>query len=420
MRIPLFLLLLTVAPSSRGRGQGLPRARPEDIGLSSASLAQIRPALQAQVDSGKVAGFLAIVARHGKVGYLESIGMLDLGHGTPMRPDAIFAICSMSKPVTAVAVLQLYDRGKLKLDDPVSQYIPALSGVKVYASGPAANPSVRAPDRPITLADLLTHTAGLTYGFFGNTPVDTLYQRANLFLSTRTLAEFVDTLSRLPLLFSPGSAWNYSLGIDVLGRVVEVASGKSFDRYLEEELFAPLGMRDTGFHYRPGTEARLATIYGRGPDGKLVVVQDFCSDPSPGSKWLSGGGGLLSTPADYLRFAQMLLNGGELEGKRILRRETVALMLKNELPPAVGRIPKDALAQSGYGQGFGGAVLVDSALTGLPGAPGIYRWWGYAETYFWIDPQRDLIAMLWSQFLPGNPTVPLEFQRLVYAAIKAP
>jgi CubicO group peptidase (beta-lactamase class C family) len=414
------LLLWGLAPLSLTHAQGLPRTRPEEVGLSSSALAQIRPALQAQVDSGKVAGFVAVVARHGKLAYQESVGLLDLARATPMRPDAIFAICSMSKPVTAAAVLQLSDRGKLKLDDPVSQYIPAFAGVKVYAGGPAANPSVRAPDRSITLADLLTHTAGLTYGAFGSSPVDTLYQRANLFLSTRTLGEFVDTLARLPLLFSPGSAWNYSIGIDVLGRVVEVASGKSFDRYLEEEVFAPLGMRDTGFHYRPGTEARVAPIYGRGPDGKLQVVQDFCSDPSPGSKWLSGGGGLLSTPADYLRFTQMLLNGGELDGRRILRRQTVALMLKNELPPAVARIAKEALGQSGYGQGFGGAVLVDSAATGLPGAPGIYRWWGYAETYFWIDPGQDLIAMLWSQFLPGNPTVPLEFQRLVYAAIKAP
>ncbi len=420
MRIRACLLLGILQPGL-ALSQGLPGAPPEEVGLSSAALARIRPVLQAQVDSGKVAGFVAVVARHGKLVYLEPVGLMDRERATPMRADAIFEICSLSKPVTAAAILQLYDRGKLGLDDPVSKFIPAFGHVKVYAGGPAAAPALRNPDTPITIAHLLTHTSGLTYGVFTNTPVDTIYRGANLFALDRTLAQFVDTLARLPLVFSPGTQWQYGMSLDVLGRVVEVASGKPFDRYLEEELFAPLGMRATSFHTRLGTEGRLATLYVRATDGTLRAAPGAgCTDPRAETRFFSGGGGLLSTPADYLRFAQMLLNGGELDGHRILKRETVALMLKNELPPAVARIPFQALAQSGYGQGFGGAVLVDSVAANMPGGPGIYRWWGYAQTYFWIDPKQDLIAMLWSQFTPGTPGVPLEFQRLVYAALKSP
>lgn len=420
MRICACLLLGVLQPAL-ALSQSLPRAQPEEVGLESAALARIRPMLQAQVDSGRVAGFVAAVARHGKLAYLEPVGLMDRERAMPMRADAIFEICSMSKPVTAAAILRLYDRGKLRLDDPVAKFIPAFGRVKVYASGPAAAPTLRNPDTPITIANLLTHTSGLTYGVFTNTPVDTIYRGANLFALDRTLAQFADTLARLPLVFSPGTQWHYGMSLDLLGRVVEVASGKPFDRYLEEELFAPLDMRETGFHAPAGTAGRMATLYVRGPDGKLLAAPSAgCTDPHAETRFLSGGGGLLSTPADYLRFAQMLLNGGELDGHRILKRETVALMMKNELPPAVARIPFESLAQSGYGQGFGGAVLVDSVAANMPGAPGIYRWWGYAQTYFWIDPKQDLIAMLWSQFVPGRPVVPLEFQRLVYAALKSP
>jgi CubicO group peptidase (beta-lactamase class C family) len=343
---------------------------------------------------------------------------MDLAHATPMRSDAVFQICSMSKPITAAAVLQLYDRGKLRLSDPVSKYIPAFANVKVFSGGSAAAPTLRRPARPITIAHLLTHTSGLTYGLFTHTPVDTMYVAANLLAPGRTLAQFADALAKLPLAFSPGTQWNYGMSLDLLGRVVEVVSGKPFDTYLDDALLGPLGMTQTEFHWRPGMQERAATVYVKGPDGHLTALPGpGCANPEPGSHLLSGGGGLLSTPGDYLRFAQMLLNGGQLDGKRVLKRSTVALMLKNELPPAVARIPKEVLAQGGYGQGFGGAVLVDSAASGLPGSPGIYRWWGYAETYFWIDPKQDLIGMLWTQFLPGTPAPQLPFQRLVYAAV---
>ena len=400
------------------RAQGLPRARPEDVGLSADALARIRPALQADVDAGKFAGVIAAVARHGKLAYLESAGLMDIAKAAPMRTDAVFQICSMTKPITAAAVLQLVERGKLRLDDPVSKYIPAFANVKVYAGGSAAQPALRDPERPITIANLLTHTSGLTYGLFGNTPVDTIYRGANLMPGERTIAQFADSAARLPLLFSPGTAWNYGVSLDVLGRVIEVVSGTSFDRYLHDELFVPLRMDETAFRGRPDLDARLATLYVRGPDGKLRANPGpLCGDSRPVAKMLAGGAGLFSTPGDYLRFAQMLLNGGELDGKRVLKRETVAMMIRNELPDAIARIPKSALNQGGYGQGFGGAVLVDSAASGMPGSPGIYRWWGYAETYFWVDPKADLIALLWTQFVPGRPDVPLSFQRLVYASV---
>jgi CubicO group peptidase (beta-lactamase class C family) len=398
--------------------QGLPRAAPESVGLSGPALARIKPWLQTQVDSGKYAGAIVAVARRGKLVWTGSAGWLDREKKTPMSSAALFQVCSMSKPITAAGVLTLIDAGKLRLDDPVSKYIPAFASTKVYASGGAAMPVLKDPEQPIRISNLLTHTSGLTYGLFSNTPVDTIYLGANLFSSHHTLAELADTLAKLPLLFSPGTDWHYGFSLDVLGRVIEVASGQSFDRYLTEHLFAPLGMTRTGFH--PVAGSKLATMYDRKPDGSMApAAAGLCFDPSPEAKLLAGGSGILSTPGDYLRFLQMLLNGGTLAGHRVLKPETVRLMLSNELPSGVpgGRL-NPSLAQPGYGQGFGGAVLVDSAASGFPGSPGIYRWWGYASTYFWIDPKQQLIGMLWSQLEPGSPLTPLEFQRLVYAAVK--
>jgi CubicO group peptidase (beta-lactamase class C family) len=265
---------------------------------------------------------------------------------------------------------------------------------------------------------LLTHTSGLTYGFFSNTPVDSIYLGANLLNTHWTIAQLADSLAKLPLLFAPGTGWHYGFSLDVLGRVIEVASGESFDRYLAESVTNPLAMTRTGFHQAPGTT--LATVYGPKQGGGIAPAQSLCYDPSPEAKLLAGGSGILSTPGDYLRFLQMLLNGGTLDGHRVLKAETVRLMLSNELPTGVpgGRIPNESLAQGGYSQGFGGAVLVDSTASHMPGSPGIYCWWGYASTYFWIDPKQQLIGMLWSQLEPGSPLTPLEFQRLVYAALK--
>jgi CubicO group peptidase (beta-lactamase class C family) len=400
--------------------QGLPRARPEQLGLSTAALERITPALKAYVDSGRLPGLLAVVARHGKLAHVASVGSMDVEHQRALSPDAVFRIFSMTKPIASAAVMQLYERGKLRLDDPVSQYIPAFAQVKVYAGGSAAKPVLRDLERPITLADLLTHTSGLTYGPFGDTPVDSIYRRAGLLNPRWTIAQLTDSLARLPLAFSPGSRWNYSFAIDVLSRVVEVVSGMSFDRYLDTALFQPLGMTNTAFHVTPGMNGRIMTAYVRGPDGKLQAISPLLSaEYTPEGRLLSGGGGLLSTVGDYLRFAQMLLNGGELDGHRVLKRETVELMLQNHLP--TGLIPINIApdwppGKSGFG--YGGAVRVDSG-TAIPGSPGTFRWAGYATTFFWIDPKADLIAMLWTQYLPVMEMWSLDahFQRLVYAAV---
>ncbi|HSL71385.1 MAG TPA: serine hydrolase domain-containing protein, partial [Longimicrobiales bacterium] len=251
---------LSVLGVSAAVGQGLPRARPEEIGLSPRALERIGPALQAYVDSGKLAGMVAVIARHGKVGYLQAIGHMDVERAVPMRADAVFRIYSMTKPIVAVAILKLAEEGKLRLDDPLTALVPAFSGTMVYAGGPAAAPVLRAPARAITIEHLLTHTAGLSYGYYGETPVDSLYRGANLLEPTRTVAQFADTVARLPLLFLPGDAWTYSLASDVLGRVIEVASGRPLDAYLDEVIFQPLGMRETSFHASPSVNDRIPVL----------------------------------------------------------------------------------------------------------------------------------------------------------------
>ncbi len=413
------LLVGVVLVPSASLAQRLPRTRPEAAGFSPAALQQITPSLRHWVDEGKVPGFVAVVARHGRIVYLDSAGFLDIERAQPARSDVVFRIYSMSKPVTTVAVMQLVERGKLRLDDPVSKYIPAFADVRVYAGGGAAQPQLAPPTRPVTIEALLTHTAGLTYGAFGNTPVDSIYRRAGLGEAGQTLAQFADSIARLPLLFSPGSRWNYSFAIDVLGRVVEVVSGKPLDRYFQDEIFAPLAMRSTGFHFTSAMEGRVPPVYGRDATGKLGPFRPDAGY-APTAKFFSGGGGLLSTIDDYLRFTQALLNGGELDGHRILKAATVATMLQNHLPSALTPLrlfPDWPLGE--YGFGYGGAVRVDSA-TDVPGHPGTFRWNGYASTFFWIDPQADLVAMIWTQLMPSPAVAGMdsEFQRLVYGAME--
>ncbi|MEK7403266.1 MAG: serine hydrolase domain-containing protein [Gemmatimonadota bacterium] len=417
---PYAIAWLLVIATSAGAAQGLPSARPADLGLSSEALARIAPALQAYVDSGKLAGMVAFIARHGKVGYVQAIGSANIESKTPMRTDGVFRIYSMTKPVIAVAIMKLVDQGAVKLDDPVAKFLPAFASTKVYAGGPSSNPTLRNPNRPITIEHLLAHSSGLTYGFFGQTPVDSIYRRSNLLDNSRTVRQFADSIAKLPLVFSPGDAWTYSMSIDVLGAVVEVASKRTLDRYLDEEVFAPLGMRETAFRITPAMEGRIPVLYSRGPDGRLrAAAQLVGAQYQPTSVFLGGGGGLLSTPADYLRFAQMLLNGGELDGRRILSQESVASMMRNHLPAALTPIDSPMIGHSGYGYGLAGAVLVDSAHAPLPGSTGVYRWWGLMGTFFWVDPKADLIGMVWTQFNTGR-VYPIEqdFQRLVYAAIQ--
>jgi CubicO group peptidase (beta-lactamase class C family) len=415
----LVVACTVVLASGCAARRALPTARPEAVGLSRAGLAQIRPALQAYVDSGKLAGVVAVIARDGRIAYEETVGWMDVDRRIPMKRDAVFRIYSMTKPIVAAGVLALVDQGKLELDDPVSKYIPAFAHVKVFAGGSATAPILRDPDSLMTVRQLLIHTSGLAYGLTRG-PVDTIFRGASMYNASRTLEQFADSIARLPLLFSPGTDWSYSSGIDVAGRVIEVASGQTLDVFLDQHIFRPLGMRKTAFRKRNDMKGRIATLYARGPDGRLRVVsgENLQLMYEPEARFLWGSGGLLSTIDDYLRFAQMLLNRGELDGKRVLSRESVETMITNQLPPHLASAAGPPMIDRGYGFGLAGSVLLDSEQTDLPDTAGIYRWSGYVGTYFWIDPRNRMIAMVWTQFTPGR-TYPLEddFQKLVYGAI---
>jgi CubicO group peptidase (beta-lactamase class C family) len=325
----------------------------------------------------------------------------------------------MTKPVVAAGILRLVDQGAVQLDDPVSRYIPSFANVKVFTGGSADAPVLETPASPITVRQLLNHTSGLAYGLTPG-PVDTTFNRARLYEASRPLAEFVDMLAAIPLLFQPGTAWSYSSGIDVAGRVIEVASGMPLDQFLEQELFRPLGMLDTAFRIRPDMRDRLVTVYGHAPDGELAELPPggLLAMFEPDARFLWGSGGLLSTPDDFLRFAHMLLGGGTFDGVRILRPESVALMTDNTLPPALTPVSYPSLADPTYGFGLALAVKVDTAGATRPGPSGLYRWSGYLGTYFFVDPIHDVVAMVWTQLSPGG-AVPLDatYQRLVYEAL---
>jgi CubicO group peptidase (beta-lactamase class C family) len=401
------------------RQPALPLARAESLGLSPAALEQIERTLRPFLDSGRVSGIYAVIARHGQIGYERTLGWLDVAERKPLRRDAIFRVYSMTKPVVAAGILRLVEDGRIGLDDPVSRHLPAFASVKVFAGGTADSPVLREPESPITVRQLLNHTSGLAYGLTAG-PVDTIFTRAQLYDAGRTLEQFADSLARIPLLFSPGTRWSYSSGLDVAGRVIEAASGQPLDRFLDEQVFRPLGMRDTGFRIRPEMRGRLVSVYTRGPDGVLQALTNdgLLAMFEPEARFLWGSGGLLSTPDDYLRFAQMLLNGGALGAIRVLRPETVALMTHNTLPPELTPVSYSSLGDRTYGFGLGVAVRVDSTGAARPGPVGIFRWSGYLGTYFWVDPVNDLIAMVWTQLSPGS-RVPLEarFQELVYSAL---
>jgi CubicO group peptidase (beta-lactamase class C family) len=385
-------------------------ARPESVGLSSERLARIERHLERRyLDQKKIAGALTLVARRGRVAYLSPLGMMDLERGRPMREDTLFRIYSMTKPITSVALMTLYEHGHFRLEDPVHKFIPAWRNLAVYQGGNHPVFITSPVQRPMTVRDLFTHTAGLTYGFMERTNVDRAYRRLGIGERTGTLRETIDKLAGLPLEFSPGTRWNYSVATDVLGHLVEVISGKAFDVFLKEELFEPLGMRDTAFWVPPEKLERFATNYSRGPD-KALRIED-APETSPYAKpatYLSGGGGLVSTAADYLRFCQMLLGGGELDGARILGRKTIELMTQNHLPGGQdiaalnvgGQFSQVSYEGVGFGLGF--SVTLDPARAQVVGSVGEYAWGGAASTAFWIDPAEDLIVIFMTQFMPSG------------------
>jgi len=405
-----------------------PVVSPEEVGLSSNRLLHIRSVMNRHVAEKRIPGAFGLIARRGKIAYQEAFGMADVEAGKPMQPDTIHRIYSMTKPITSVAVMILYEEGKFQLNAPVAKYLPEFGKMQVgiEEKDPQDGKPVLKTEpakRPITVHDLLRHTAGLTYGFFGDTLVDREYRKARI-LSEVNLADFVTHLSRLPLLHEPGTRWNYSVSVDVLGRLVEVLSGKSFDQFLQERIFNPLGMRDTGFYVPANKKERFAKLYSPTKDGKIqpatiCATRQECTEKFPDAvpSFLepptlpSGGGGLVSTAADYLRFCQMLLNQGQYDGKRLLSRKTVQLLSSDNL----GSIPS---ARPGYGFGLGFAVSKAPGESGMMGSVGEYNWGGAAGTRFWIDPQEELIGIFMIQILPHTGLeYGSEFRVLTYQSI---
>ena len=377
---------------------------PETVGLSSERLARATRAMEADVASGRVAGAIGLVARRGQVAYFEARGQADRERRRPMTKDAIFRIYSMTKPIVSAALMTLHEEGKFRLTDPVSRYLPAYKDREVLEDSP------RSPGRPerarrvkarreITVQDLMRHTAGMTYGFFSGTSVDEMYREAGVLDNKGTLDDMTRKLGRLPLLFHPGEKWHYSVSVDVQGHLIEALSGKRLDHFLEERIVRPLGMTDTGFHAPREKHPRLAQLYSPAEESseKLRTADPALSERymQPGT-FFSGGGGLLSTTTDYLRFAQMMLNGGQLDGVRLLGRKTVELMTRDH----TRGIDMSWTLRPGWGFGLGVAVHAAPGTSGDTASMGTYGWGGAAGTRFLIDPAEDLIVLYMVQILP--------------------
>jgi CubicO group peptidase (beta-lactamase class C family) len=372
-------------------------------GLASKRLAHIKNVFEADVSKGTIPGAVVLIARHGKLAYLEAFGFRDREKQLPMAADSIFRIASMTKPMVSVAIMMLAEEGRLRLVNPVSTYLPELKdlqvGVEVTGASGEAELRLEPARREMSVQDLLCHTSGLTYGQFGDSLVKQAYREANVFDPKQSTAEFVSKLSRLPLQNQPGEVWDYSMSTDVLGRLVEVISGRDLDAFIDARIARPLGMQDTGFMVAVENAERVAEPQIDPATGKRPPMpRDLTRRPA----FLSGGGGMVSTAPDYLRFAQMLLNGGEYEGVRILSRKSVALMTSDHLPPRVkfssstrAQFEESSpMAEFGQGFGLGFCVRKEQGRNPVPGSVGDFYWSGVHGTYFWVDPQEQLIGVL--------------------------
>jgi CubicO group peptidase (beta-lactamase class C family) len=396
-------------------GLGLPRAEsPEQIGLSSARLERLAGVIRADVERKLIPGAVLTIARGGRVGYAEAFGWRDREAGAPMTANAIFRVASMTKPITSVAAMMLAEEGRLEIAAPVASYLPEFAELTVGVERHKAQ-------RVMTVQDLMRHTSGLTYAGFGDSPVQMLWRDVRLMDEGQTNAELVAKLAGLPLMFEPGTTWEYSMSTDVLGRVVEVVSGQTLAQFFAERICSPLGMADTGFAATGERTARLAEPQTDPATGKRPPMREVTRD----SRWHSGGGGAVSTAADYLRFCQMLLNGGELDGVRLLAPKTIAHMASDHLPPDVAygetaRSRFGALApvpEMGYGFGLGFAVRKEPGRSPVPGSVGEYFWGGVTGTYFWIDPQEQMVVVLMLQAPDQRLHYRYLTRQLVYAAL---
>ena len=397
---------------------------PEKLGLSSGRLARIKTWMQGYVDDGKLPGATTLVARHGKVVFCETTGYGDVEEKKPLAQDSILRFYSMSKPITAAAVMMLYEKGLFQLDDPLSDFIPAFKHMQVYRSGSGDNMIAMPAPTPITIHQLLTHTSGLTYGGENEGGVPGLYaeKRTDFYPNDGPLASVVDRLANIPLEFDPGSRWGYSVSFDVLGRLVEVVSGEPLDMFLKEHIFDPLGMEDTGFFVPEAKHDRFVSLYQFTPESKMVLMESAAdSSLTQPVETLSGGGGLVSTLKDYFLFTEMLRNKGVLEGNRLLGRKSVELMTLNHLPGDLADMGQPTFCETTYeGIGFGlsMSVVIDPAKAKILGTPGEYAWGGYAGTAFFVDPKEDVTVIFLTQLIPSSAyPIRRELRVLVYQAL---
>lgn len=395
--------------------QDIQRASPEEAGFSSAGVQALADGMRAAVDEGNLAGVVSALIRDGKLVHLDAHGYQDVENQIPVTEDTIFRIFSMTKPVTGVALMMLVEEGKLTLDDAVSRHIPELANLQVaIEDGPGGFPVTEPAHHEMTVRELMSHTGGLTYGMFSRSQVDSMYVSANILDGNGTLKDMIDKLARIPLRQQPGTLWHYSVSVDVQGYLVEVLSGQTFEEFLQERLFTPLGMVDTGFGVPDEKRDRFAKMYQSTPDGLQAPGDMLGGDYPDPATFFGGGGGLVSTIGDYMKFTQMLANGGELDGVRILSPESVETMRTNQLPAGMAEIP-------GYpGNQFG----VDFAIVADPArnngmSEGSYWWWGIGGTWFWIDPVENLtfIGMIQNRNLMYARQLQAISKELVYGAI---
>jgi CubicO group peptidase (beta-lactamase class C family) len=405
--------------------------KPESVGFSSERLENLHALMQQVVDQKQIAGIVTILARHGKVVDYRTYGYRDLESKAPMTKDVIFRDFSMTKPVTGVAMMILYEQGKWLPSDFISKFIPEFAHLKVYKGADADSKMILVdPDHQPTMRELMTHTAGFTYGFFGDTPVDKMYRDQHL-LESKNLQEFIDKLAAIPLTYQPGKGWTYSMSMDIQGYIVEKLSGESLPDFYRDHIFKPLGMRDAGFDVPENKRQRFTTLYQNplGPNGELVssnrnpdgTSSDYAAQPT----MPSGGGGMVSTAEDYYRFATMLLNHGELNGARILAPSSVRLMSSNHVPAELltGQFGiGNAVMRPGFGYGYDCAVEFDPVEANLPDGKGTFQWDGAAGTWFWIDPTNDIvfIGMIQRRLGPASPPLEYESRAVVYQALVDP
>jgi CubicO group peptidase (beta-lactamase class C family) len=403
----------------------IPETKPEMVGFSSERLAKLDSSMKSLIDSKKLAGMVTVLARHGKVVEEKTYGYADVASQKPMQKDTIARIYSMTKPITGIAMMMLYEEGKWKSSDPIARYIPEFRDLKVYSGvDKDGKLNLDKPGHEPTMGELMSHSAGFTYGVFGSTPVDKMYQEAQL-LGAPTLQEFIERVSKLPLLYQPGEGWVYSVSVDIQGYLVEKLSGKPFADFLRERIFLPLGMKDTGFYVPADKLDRVATIYQGDAAAAAAMPRDPGISQPPGMP--SGGGGLYSTAGDYLRFAQMVLNGGELNGVRLVAPSSIELMRTNHVSDEVKNARKFGIGlyqmQPGLGFGYDFAILEDPLILGSTAGKGSFLWDGVAGTWFWIDPTNDVvfvgIVQRWL-LAPGTPDVENLSRALTYQALVNP